>query len=60
MDLIKNAQGNTVDPTVEGELMVTKAIIDATEPLHRPYGKRAYPPRELVEKIDLKELALEK
>ncbi|MCH7915940.1 MAG: hypothetical protein IH856_23370, partial [Deltaproteobacteria bacterium] len=47
-------------PTVEGELMVTKAIIDATEPLHRPYGKRAYPPRELVEKIDLKELALEK
>ena len=60
MDLIKNAQGNTLDPTVEGELMVTKAIIDATEPLHRPYGKRAYPPRELVEKIDLKELALEK
>jgi UbiD family decarboxylase len=50
IDIIENVKGNTLDPSVRGEVATSKIIVDATVPVDEQY-----PPR-----LDLPEAALEK
>lgn len=50
IDIIENVKGNTLDPSVRGEVATSKIIIDATVPVDEQY-----PPR-----LDFPEAALEK
>ncbi len=50
IDIVENVKGNTLDPSVRGEVATSKMIVDATIPVDEQY-----PPR-----LDLPEAALEK
>lgn len=39
IDIIKNAKGNTLDPSQIDDIMTDKLIIDATMPIGRPFAK---------------------
>ena len=54
--------GATLDPTAYGEIrsedgnMTTKMVIDATKPLGRSFPERVAVPRDVMERIDLRDL----
>lgn len=60
VDIIKNVKGNVLDPSLKGEILTAKMIIDATRPLSRPFAERIQVPadalertRELVQRLKL-------
>jgi len=55
VDMIKNAKGNTLDPSQTDDIMTTKMIIDATRPVQRPYAARLTIPNEAMERIDIED-----
>jgi len=55
VDIIKNAKGNTLDPSQTDDIMTTKMIIDATRPVHRPYAARLSIPADVMERVDIED-----
>lgn len=55
VDIIKNAKGNTLDPSQTDDIMTTKMIIDATRPVQRPYAARLSIPKDAMERIDIED-----
>ncbi len=55
VDIIKNAKGNTLDPSQTDDIMTTKMIIDATQPVQRPYAARVQVPKEALSKTRLED-----
>jgi 2,5-furandicarboxylate decarboxylase 1 len=60
--LSPNTTGATLDPTAYGEdraadgTMTTKMIVDATKPVKRPFPERVSVPRDVLERLDLRQL----
>lgn len=48
VDMIKNAKGNTLDPSQTDDIMTTKMIIDATVPVQKPFAARVQVPKEAM------------
>jgi UbiD family decarboxylase len=55
VDIIKNAKGNTLDPSQTDDIMTTKMIIDATRPVQRPFAARVEVPKEALSKTRLED-----
>ena len=55
VDIIKNAKGNTLDPSQTDDIMTTKMIIDATLPVQKPFAARVQVPKEALSKIRLED-----
>ncbi|MFQ5902062.1 MAG: UbiD family decarboxylase [Candidatus Binatia bacterium] len=55
VDIIKNAKGNTLDPSQTDDIMTTKMIIDATRPVQRPYAARLEVPKEALTRTKLED-----
>jgi len=51
VDIIKNITGNNLDPSVPGELMGSKMIIDATKPFGRPFEELLAVPKKAMDRI---------
>ena len=55
VDIIKNAKGNTLDPSQTDDIMTAKMIIDATRPIQRPFAARVEVPKEALSKTRLED-----
>jgi len=55
VDIIKNAKGNTLDPSQTDDIMTTKMIIDATRPVGRPYAARLSIPGDAMERLNIED-----
>jgi 2,5-furandicarboxylate decarboxylase 1 len=55
VDIIKNAKGNTLDPSQTDDIMTTKMIIDATRPVQRPFAARVEVPKEALSQTRLED-----
>ena len=53
VNILKGAQGQVLDPSLEEEIRGSNMIIDATRPSGRPYATKAVPPEEVVAGINL-------
>ena len=51
VDIIKNIRGNNLDPSIPGDLLSSKMIIDATKPVGRPFEERLSIPSEAMDKV---------
>jgi len=51
VDIIKNVKANTLDPSLPGNLMTAKMIINATKPVDRPFAERVSIPKEAMDKV---------
>ncbi len=51
VDIIKNVKGNNLDPSIRGDLLSSKMIIDATKPMGRPFEERVSIPSEAMDKV---------
>lgn len=50
VDILKNVKGSVLDPSVKGEILTAKMIIDATRPVGRPFAERLNVPEEVLER----------
>jgi UbiD family decarboxylase len=50
VDIIKNVKGNVLDPSLKGNILTAKMIIDATRPVERPFAARVQVPSEALER----------
>ena len=55
IDIIKNAKGNTLDPSQTDDIMTAKMIIDATLPVQKPFASRVQVPKEALSKTRLQD-----
>ena len=55
VDIIKNAKGNTLDPSQTDDIMTTKMIIDATLPVQKPFAARVQVPKEALRNTRLQD-----
>jgi 2,5-furandicarboxylate decarboxylase 1 len=55
VDIIKNAKGNTLDPSQTDDIMTAKMMIDATRPVQRPYSARVQVPKEALGRVKLED-----
>jgi 2,5-furandicarboxylate decarboxylase 1 len=55
IDIIKNAKGNTLDPSQTDDIMTAKMIIDATLPVQKPFASRVQVPKEALSKTKLQD-----
>jgi UbiD family decarboxylase len=55
VDIIKNAKGNTLDPSQTDDIMTTKMIIDATLPVQKPFAARVQVPKGALSKTKLED-----
>lgn len=55
VEIIRNAKGNTLDPSQTHDIMGSKLIIDATMPLDRPFAERVAVPKFALEKFPLEQ-----
>ena len=60
IDIIRNAKGNTLDPSQTDAIMTTKMIVDATKPVQRPFAERIEVPADVVERMSLDRYLREK
>jgi UbiD family decarboxylase len=51
VDILKNLKGNVLDPSLKGNILTAKMIIDATRPVERPYAERIKVPDEALERV---------
>lgn len=51
VDIIKNLTGCNLDPSIAGDLLSSKMIIDATRPMGRPFEERLSIPSEAMDKV---------
>ena len=52
VDIIRNVKGNTLDPSVEGEVATSKILVDATVPADELYPPVLDVPEEALERMD--------
>lgn len=52
IDVVDNVKGNTLDPSVRGEVATSKIIVDATVPVDEQYPPRLDLPEAALEKMD--------
>lgn len=50
VDILKNLKGSVLDPSLKGNILTAKMIIDATRPLSRPFAERLKVPKEALER----------
>lgn len=50
VDILKNLKGNVLDPSLKGNILTAKMIIDATKSLERPFAERIKVPDEALER----------
>jgi UbiD family decarboxylase len=50
VDIIKNVKGNVLDPSLRGDILTAKMIIDATKPVGRPFAERIRVPEEALKR----------
>ncbi|WP_435317036.1 UbiD family decarboxylase [Haloarchaeobius sp. TZWSO28] len=55
IDIIRNVKGNTLDPSVKGEVAGSKMIIDATKPMNEQYPPQLDIPRDALERMQPEE-----
>ncbi len=55
IDIIKNAKGNTLDPSQTDAIMTTKMIVDATKPVQRPFPDRILVPQVAIDRVPIVE-----
>jgi UbiD family decarboxylase len=53
VDIIRNAKGNTLDPSQTDPIMTTKMIVDATKPVQRPFSERILVPKEAQARVPI-------
>ncbi|MBI2288363.1 MAG: UbiD family decarboxylase, partial [Chloroflexi bacterium] len=51
IDILKNIKGNVLDPSLKGNIMTAKVIIDATRPVERPFSRRVEVPAEAMDRV---------
>lgn len=51
IDIIENVKGNTLDPSVRGEVATSKMIVDATIPVDEQYPPRLDLPEDALEEM---------
>ncbi len=49
VDILKNVKGNVLDPSLKGNILTAKMIIDATRPVERPFAARVQVPADALE-----------
>lgn len=59
VDIIRNAKGNTLDPSQTDPIMTTKMIIDATKPVQRPFSERIIVPQEAQDRVPIADFVRE-
>lgn len=59
VDIIRNAKGNTLDPSQTDAIMTTKMIVDATKPVQRPFSERILVPKEAQARVPIAEYVRE-
>lgn len=52
VDILKNIKGSALDPSLKGNIMTAKMIIDATRPLERPFAKRLEIPADALDRME--------
>jgi 2,5-furandicarboxylate decarboxylase 1 len=50
VDIIKNVKGNVLDPSLKGNILTAKMIIDATRPVERPFSERIQVPADALDR----------
>ena len=50
VDILKNLKGSVLDPSLKGNILTAKIIIDATKSLARPFAERLKVPEEALER----------
>lgn len=50
VDILKNVKGSVLDPSLKGNILTAKMIIDATRPVERPFAERLRVPDEALER----------
>jgi len=50
VDILKNVKGNVLDPSLKGDILTAKMIIDATRPVERPFAERVRVPADAVQR----------
>jgi UbiD family decarboxylase len=50
VDILKNLKGSVLDPSLKGNILTAKIIIDATRPLARPFADRLKVPEEALKR----------
>ena len=50
VDILKNLKGSVLDPSLKGNILTAKIIIDATRPLARPFADRLKVPEEALDR----------
>jgi len=53
VDILKNVKGNVLDPSLKGNILTSKMIIDATRPVERPFAERLQIPTDALDKAKL-------
>ena len=51
VDILENIRGCPLDPSLKGNIMTSKMVIDATKPIERPFPKRLEIPIESLNKV---------
>jgi 2,5-furandicarboxylate decarboxylase 1 len=51
ISVIENVKGNTLDPSVEGEVATSKVLVDATIPVDEQYPPRVDVPQEALDRM---------
>lgn len=59
IDIIRNAKGNTLDPSQTDPIMTTKMIVDATKPVQRPFSERILVPQEAKDRVPMADFVRE-
>lgn len=50
VDILKNVKGNVLDPSLKGDILTAKMIIDATRPVERPFAARVQVPSDALDR----------
>lgn len=50
VDILKNIKGNVLDPSLKGNILTAKMIIDATRPVDRPFAARIKVPADALDR----------
>lgn len=53
LSILKNLQGQVLDPSLRHEIKTSGMVIDATRPLDRPFPRRGKVPKELRQNLNL-------
>jgi 2,5-furandicarboxylate decarboxylase 1 len=55
VDILKNVKGNMLDPSQTDDIMTAKMVIDATQPVRRPFAARVRVPEEALGRVRIED-----